>query len=164
MIGLHFFITFYGIIISHFLAKFGQKRLINTLVFSPFVFFQFVKLIGISRFFFQYLHEKIIFLYGFCKDINDVSLCQILLLQTQKRLRYDNLRTKLTNHCHSAECKIICPCVIQSMIESKLKEVNCHISVVFVSKAIKFGIVIHRLYLYKIRIKILSFHVRPNRY
>ena len=110
------------------------------------------------------LHGKIIFLYGFCKDINDVSLCQILLLQTQKRLRYDNLRTKLTNHCHSAECKIICPCVIQSMIESKLKEVNCHISVVFVSKAIKFGIVIHRLYLYKIRIKILSFHARPNRY
>ena len=27
------------------------------------------------------------------------------------------------------------------------------------SKAIKFGIVIHRLYLYKNRIKILSFHV-----
>ena len=83
MISLYFFITFYGIIISHFLVKFGQKRLINTLVFSPFGFFQFVKLIGISRFFSIFTWKDDIFIWFLLRYKRCITMPNFIALDTK---------------------------------------------------------------------------------
>ena len=76
-------IFFHNILWHHHFSFFGQiwtEKVNKYFGFLPFCFFPICKINRDFPFFFQYLHEKIIFLYGFCKDINDVSLCQIVLL------------------------------------------------------------------------------------